>query len=127
MPHPKNGKKQLDLQMWNFMSNLLKNKIIKIKYSRRLLDPENCCCGNHQPQNFFFGFFRFPDTCRQLRKTKIGRIEADELAVTGEKVLRLSQKERFLHCAKNHISHVLEYYRKLKKTMQISSSHQHFG
>ena len=53
MPHPKNGKKQLDLQMWNFMSNLLKNKIDKNKYSRSLLDTENCCCGNHQPYNFF--------------------------------------------------------------------------
>ena len=32
-----------------------------------------------------------------------------------------------LHCAKNHISQVLEYRRKLKKTTQISSFHQLFG
>ena len=32
-----------------------------------------------------------------------------------------------LHGAKNHISQVVEYHRKLKKTMQISSFHQLFG
>ena len=32
----------------------------------------------------------------------------------------------FWHCAKNHISQVLEYHGKLKKAMYISSFHQHF-
>ena len=67
-------------------------KIIKIKYSMISLDFEISRCANQQP---YICFCRFHDTCRQLRKNKIGRFEAEELAVTG-KNFRLSQKERFL-------------------------------
>ena len=45
---------------------------------------------------FLFGFCRFRDTSEQLRKTKIGWFEAEKLAVTGEKVFWLSQKDKFL-------------------------------
>ena len=34
--------------------------------------------------------------------------------------------DSFTHCTKNHISHVLEYHGKLKKTKYISSFHQLF-
>ena len=39
----------------------------------------------------------------------------------------LVMTKEIMHCAKNHISQVLKYHRKLKKTMQISSFHQLFG
>ena len=45
---------------------------------------------------FLFGFCWFPDTCRQLRKTKTGRFKAEELVVTGKIFFWLSQKEKFL-------------------------------
>ena len=69
-------------------------KFIKIKYSGSSLGSENSQCGRQQPYNF--SSWRFQDTCGQLRKTKIGWLEADELAVTGEKNFPLSQKKRFL-------------------------------
>ena len=40
--------------------------------------------------------FCFLPIFAQLKKTKIGRFKAEELAVTGKKNFRLSQKERFL-------------------------------
>ena len=45
------------------------------------------------------------------------------------KPVRITQRKEHLviwksHCAKNHISQVLEYHRKLKKTKYISSFHQ---
>ena len=40
--------------------------------------------------------FHFLPISAQLKKTKIGRFEAEEVAVTGEKLFCLSQKERFL-------------------------------
>ena len=57
---------------------------------------------------FLFGFCQFPDTCGQLRKTKIGWFEA-ELAVTGEKLFRLSQKERFLEPIKKN-PYIVNYW-----------------
>ena len=55
-----------------------------------ILEPRQTLIFSVQP------FCRFPDTCGQLRKTKIGRFEAEELALTWEKNFQLSQKERFL-------------------------------
>ena len=43
-----------------------------------------------------FSFCRFPDTCGQLRKTKIGRFKAEELAGNwGEKILIISEGKNF--------------------------------
>ena len=60
MPHPRDGKNQLDFQMYSFMLNLLKIDLLKnMKYSRSLLDPENYKCGHEQPHNFFSAFVDF--------------------------------------------------------------------
>ena len=42
-----------------------------------------------------FGFCHFPDTFRQLRKTKIGQFEAEELAITGEKIFAYLKRKDF--------------------------------
>ena len=55
-----------------------------IKYSRSLPDPD------------FLGV-----TCRQLRKTKIGQFEAEELAVTVEKMSIISKGKIFTADQKN--------------------------
>ena len=65
--------------MRKFMPNLLIKQTIEIKYSRNSLDPENFRCGLQQPHNFFSVFV----------DCKIGRFNAEELAVTGEEILRL--------------------------------------
>ena len=54
-------------------------------------------------------FCWFQGTCGQLRKTKIGRFEAEELAVTEEKNFRLSQKKRFLEPIKKN-PYIVNYY-----------------
>ena len=80
-------KSQLDFQMQNIMLNLLKKKnaLKKFNSPRSSPDPENVWCGHQQPFNFFSVFCRFPDTFRRLRKTFLGGLEAEKLAVTGEK------------------------------------------
>ena len=98
---------------WNFRCGILcwiiLKKIIDIKYSRSWLNTEKSRCGHQQPYTFFFGFCRFLDTCRQLRKTKIGIFEAEELAVTGEKIFRSSQKERILESIEKN-SYIVNYW-----------------
>ena len=72
------------------MLNLLrKQKLInKIKYSRSLQDADifGVTISSHVI------YFRF---LRQLRKTKIDRFEAEELAVTGEKIFDYLKSKDF--------------------------------
>ena len=84
MLQPKDGKNQLDSQALNFTLKLLRKKFInKIKFCRRSPDPD------------FLGFCPFPDACGQLKKTKTGRFEADELAVTWEKIFEYLERKDF--------------------------------
>ena len=76
------------------MLNLL--KINFKKYSRGSPDPENYWCDHQQLYNFFPVFVDSGNFQTTFRKTKIGRFEGEELAVTEEKSFWLSQRERFL-------------------------------
>ena len=58
--------------------------------------------------------------------TKITGIENKLNNHNHDKYIDTSEFNK-LHCAKNHISQVLDYHRKLKKAMYISSFHQLFG
>ena len=70
---PKGLKESIGFPDAELYAELFGKTFIKIKYSRCSLDPENSCCGHQQSYNFFSVFCRFRDTCRRLRKTKIGR------------------------------------------------------
>ena len=72
-------------------------KFINFKYSRSSLDPENYRCGHQQPHHFISSFADFPTLVDNSGKPNTcGQFKAKELAVTWEKVCRLSQKERLL-------------------------------
>ena len=96
MPQPNDGKNQLDSHAQNFMLNLLSRKFIdKIKYStRRVIDPDflGVTISSHV---IYSRFLSFPGTLGQLRKTKIGCSEAEELPVTGEKIFHYLKKKDF--------------------------------
>ena len=74
-----------------------KKFINKMKYSRSSPDPDflDLTISSHQQQYDFFLVFADFWTLAELREIKIGRLEAEELAVWGEG-FQLSQKERFL-------------------------------
>ena len=69
---------------------------------------------------FLFSFCRFPDTSEQLRKPKMVWFEAEKLAVTGEKISRLSPKEKFL----DPIEKKCVFHYTSKKLTGCSSSHR---
>ena len=72
------------------MLNLL--KINFKKYSRGWPDPENSWCDHQQPYNFFPVFVDSGNFQTTFRKTKIGRFEGEELAVTEEKKFLIISK-----------------------------------
>ena len=79
----------LDVQILNFMLNLLRKIVKKIEYSKSLLDSENYWCGHQQSYNFFLiisGHFRI------TQESQNQLIRNEEIAVTGEKTFSIFWK-----------------------------------
>ena len=67
------------------------------------------------------GFFRILDTSGQLRKTSIGRFDAEKLAVTGRKKLIISKGKVFRADRKKLQQLYLQHYFGDHKDLYISS------
>ena len=73
------------------MLNLLMKKENSLTKSNTLEAHQTLICCNHQqPCNLVLD-----NSCGQLRKTKIGRLEVLELAVTGVKIFDYLKKKYF--------------------------------
>ena len=96
MPHPKDGKNQLDSQTENFTLNLLRKKFInKIKYSRSPPDPDfvGVTISSHV---IYFQFFPFSRHLWTTQENQDCSIRSRRVSCNWGENFRLSQKERFL-------------------------------
>ena len=120
MPHPNNGKNQLDIQKQNFKLNFsrkIHKQFLETHQTLKILD---VAISSHLIF-FFFWFCSFPDTSKQLRRTKIGRFEAEKLAVTGERgVFRLSQKDKLSEPIKKNPYYVINTAEPVSATMSMT-------
>ena len=71
-------------------------KVIKIKYSRSLLDHESSGCGHSQPYKFFSVFADFRTLVDNSVKPKLVDSTQKNFSVTGDRNFQLSPKNRVL-------------------------------
>ena len=80
VPHPKDGKSQLNFQIRTLCWIFWKKVIKKIEYSRSLWDSENYWWDHQQSCNFFPISRHFPIT----QENEISWFEAEKFTVTGK-------------------------------------------
>ena len=96
MPQPKDGKNRLDSQTQNFMLNFLRKKFInKIKYSRRLPDPDIFGVTISSHVIYFSIFAIFQALVDNSGKPKL-LIRSRRTSCNWRENFRLSKKKRFL-------------------------------